>query len=65
MKPQSKEKYYSKYKGIFEIVKYLSVLGIRKHRIYLEAEFHVLLFCPLYEELRTGYLPQTCHGKIE
>ena len=31
---------------------------------HIEDEFHVLLICPLYEELRTKYLPQVRFGNI-
>ena len=91
----SKLNYYCKYKSIFEMEKYLTVVSIRKYTIalskfrcsshnleiergrrtnvprnvrycmfcsekgltHIEDEFHVLLVCPLYEQLRVRYLP--------
>ena len=40
------------------------VFCLKRGLNHIEDEFHVLLICPLYEELRTKYLSQVSFGNI-
>ena len=40
------------------------VFCLKRGQNHIEDEFHVLLICPLYGELRTKYLPQVLFGNF-